>query len=195
MRITGFSGLFFQKFKTMQMLRAKIRNILNLSALLFCFTTCVRDFEPVYKVPPDIQPYLDTFIEEAQIRGFDYKIDNLFIVYDSLVEYPTCGICNETTRNNNVQKIIRINPQCEITYSEQLEALIFHELGHCFLGRFHTSEKLPSGAPKSMMVPGNTGIYSPCVYSLGGPCDLRFRRTYYLDELFDENTPVPDWEK
>ena len=158
-------------------------------------TGCSREFEPVYSVPEDIQPYIDTFITEAQNRGNDIVINNLIIEYDSLLDIITCGNCNETTKDNNVQKIIRINPGCDFTYSEQFENLIFHELGHCFLGRAHTSEKLPGGAPKSLMVPSNLNLYSPCVYALGELCDLRYRRTYYLDELFDENTPVPDWGK
>lgn len=34
------------------------------------------------------------------------------------------------------------------------EELIFHELGHCLLGRGHESEMGADGAPKSLMFPG-----------------------------------------
>ncbi len=43
-----------------------------------------------------------------------------------------------------------------------------------------------------------TGLYTRCVYDIGGTnnnCDRRYRRQYYLDELFDENAPPPDWGK
>ena len=48
-----------------------------------------------------------------------------------------------------------------------------------------------------MMVKDNIDIYSPCIYAIGGTndCSNIFKRTYYLDELFNEATPIPDWAK
>ncbi len=93
-----------------------------------------------------------------------------------------------------VQKIISVNPRYCWENNYQKEALLFHEMGHCFLGRPDNNELLPSGDPKSLMVAGDINVYSPCVYQIDPePCNNLPRRSYYIDELFDPNTPLPDW--
>ncbi len=83
--------------------------------------------------------------------------------------------------------------------AEGKEALIFHEIGHCILGRSHNNEPLPNGDPKSIMVIENQKLYWPCIYDIdgnGGPdCNNTFKRAYYVDELFDENVQIPDWAR
>ena len=165
---------------------------------LFAFSVACKkkqNFVPVYNVPAVLEPYIDSFIAEGARRGHIFKKENLIMRYDKTMDGALCGSCNSTSLDANIQKIISIykdNP-CW-TDNPELETLIFHELGHCFLGRSHTSESLPNRDPKSIMVPGNLGIYSPCIYPIGGqPCDNSFKRTYYLDELFDSNTPTPGW--
>jgi hypothetical protein len=153
------------------------------------------DFTPVYEVPKDIQPLIDSFIHEASIRGVSISITNLIITYDDNPASSVCGSCNSSSLAKDVQKIITLKSQspCWIEPLE-LETLLFHELGHCVLGRAHTIDLLPNGDPKSIMVENDIGIYAPCLYPIEGePCDNSFKRFYYLDELFDETTPVPDW--
>lgn len=166
------------------------------SFFLILLNSCMKESETIYKVPEDLQPYIDTFIEEAAIRGHEIEINNLIIEYGTELG-SSCGICNETSADMNVQKLIGINPDCTFDYNQQMEALIFHELGHCILGRSHTDEILPNGAFKSMMAYGYFNFYTPCIYAIGEgeECDFTYRRTYYLDELFDESTPIPDWAK
>ena len=158
---------------------------------------CSKDKElvPVYDVPADFQIFVDAFISEAAARGFIYEIDNLIIQYDATILSPYCGQCNSNAPNTEVQKIIQINPNIMCWFSdEEQEAFFFHELGHCFLGRIHDESLLPNGDPKSMMVTSNLTIYATCLYPVDNdPCNNLFKRTYYLDELFDESTPVPDW--
>ncbi len=176
----------------------KIRPWLFLGLLLVIGCNDKNEFQPVYEVPAEFDLYVASFIEEASARGFDYQIDNLIIRYDAALTGPVCGQCNEVTKNNNVQKIISINSQLSCwTNDQELEALIFHELGHCFLGRSHLRDLLPNGDPKSIMYPDNNSLYPPCLYSIddSSPCNKTFKRHYYLDELFDETTPAPDWAK
>ena len=157
---------------------------------------CERGFEPVYDVAEDLQIQVDTFLEEAAVRGYELTINNLILEYDPELAPSTCGTCNSHSASNSIQKVISINPHCPITYNEQREALVFHELGHCILGREHDFDLLPNGDPKSLMAPGNIDLYAPCVYKIGEEnCDFTFKRGYYLDELFDETTPVPEWAK
>jgi hypothetical protein len=107
-----------------------------------------------------------------------------------------CGECLHI-KNGGQRKIIIVqNSYCWLDAATQnREALVFHELGHCLLVRNHREDKLPSGAMSSIMHSQNNGPYSPCVYDLGGDgdCDKTARRSYYVNELFDPSTPVPEW--
>jgi hypothetical protein len=168
-----------------------------LIVLLLCLGGCSREdnFKPVYNVPAEFQPIIESFIHEASARGLSLEISNLIITYDENPESVYCGKCNSNALGTDVQKIISVNStiQCWDNSIEQ-ETLIFHELGHCILGRLHTSEQLPNGDPKSIMIQDNVTLYAPCIYQIGeDPCDNTFKRDYYLNELFDESTPVPDW--
>jgi hypothetical protein len=169
--------------------------------ILLCLLGCTKDTEEesvaVYDVPDEYQVVVDRFLEEATIRGIDLRIHNLIIRNDPQLAFDACGDCNSLDPNATSQKIIRLNPRGCWQNDLQLEALIFHELGHCILGREHTNELLPNGDPKSIMTPGKIDLYSPCVYQFGdeNPCNYTFKRDYYLDELFNPDTQVPDWAK
>lgn len=152
-----------------------------------------KDFD--YTVPAEFEPYVQKFITEARARGKNITIDNLIIKQDSTLSSVLCGMSNTISSTNDVQKIITIGvPYCWQN-DAQLEALIFHELGHCVLGRVHDNTLMPKGDPKTLMYPDDIGLYSPCFYSFGNPCDLSYRRPYYIDELFNPSTPIPDWAK
>ncbi len=174
------------------------RIILILHAFIvgYSLAGCEQGFEPIYDVPEDLRIHIDTFLEEAAIRGHEFTVDNLIIEYDPELTIRTCGTCNSDSKSNEIQKVIKINPNCTITCYEQMETLVFHELGHCFLGRQHDYDLLPNGDPKSIMIPNNLNLYTPCIYQIGEEdCNFTFKRDYYLDEFFDESTPVPDWAK
>jgi hypothetical protein len=149
----------------------------------------------VYNVPDEFETIVENFKMEAMSRDYDIRIDNLIIRYDATVEEPYCATCNSKSLDPNIQKIISINPDKCWLNDYAKEALIFHELGHCILGRDHDNTLLPNGDPRSMMIENNIGIYSPCVYAIGGDnsCNFIFKRNYYISELFDETTPIPDW--
>jgi hypothetical protein len=154
-----------------------------------------ENFAPVVSIPENIEPYVETFIQEAAARGKNIQIDNLVIHYSGSLG-ATCGQCNSTDLTSAIQRIIDITENSTCWNNDQeFEALVFHELGHCVLGRVHNEELLPNAAPKSLMIANQLDVYSPCVYDLGGgtPCNKLDRRQYYLDELFDPATPVPDW--
>lgn len=170
----------------------KILPIILISLLLGCSKD---EFEPVYNVPEEFQPIVESFLAEAQKRGYSIEISNMIITYADDLDSKVCATCYSNGNSENEQKIISINAnQCWANY-QQKEVLIFHELGHCILNREHDDSSLPNGDPKSMMIKDNIRVYSPCVYLFGNTvvCDFTFKREYYLDELFDESTPIPDW--
>src|SRR5262245_11128312 len=155
---------------------------------------CKKDKDFVYDVPTEFEPVVQRFITEAAARGHHLTINNLIIKYD-LSTTSFCATSNVITSGNDIQKIVSIKSLSCWQNDVQLETIIFHELGHCILGREHDNTLMPKGDPKSIMYPDNATLYSPCVYPIGSPCDLSYRRTYYLDELFNPATPLPDWGK
>ena len=164
-------------------------------ACMIILLGCGKKNEFIYDVPWEFDSIVKRFITEAKARGKNISIDNLIIKYDASVASIFCANSNVISSQNDVQKIILLNPQMCWQNDVQLEALIFHELGHCILGRQHDNSLMPKGDPKSLMYPDDITLYSPCVYSIGNPCDLTYRRAYYIDELFNPGTPVPDWAK
>lgn len=156
---------------------------------------CNKNPLPIYQVPDDAQVFVDAFISEAAQRGVEIDISNLIISYTGEIEEVLCGSCNTTLEDPSVQKIVVIKTESACyDNSEELEALIFHELGHCILNREHDNRLLQNGDPRSLMIFSSISHYIGCVYQIGSdPCDLRFKRKYYLDELFDQTTDPPEW--
>jgi len=56
------------------------------------------------------------------------------------------------------------------------EELLYHELGHCYLGRVHTGATLADGSPSSVM---NPDVFSPLIYNE--------YRAQYINELFQNS--------
>lgn len=177
--------------------RIRINFPFYLVIMLFIIDGCTPEesITTIYDVPEEFQPIIEQFELEAISRGRELDIDNLIIRYDENVLEPYCATCNSKSLDPKMQKIISINPDKCWLNDFAKEALIFHELGHCILGRDHDNALLPNGDPKSMMIENNISIYTPCVYAIGGDnsCNFVFKRDYYISELFDEMTPIPDW--
>ena len=165
--------------------------------ILMLFASCMKQGESstMYKIDSLLAPYVDSFIVEASKRGQIIEKKNLITQFRQASDGPLCGSCNSLSSDPSIQKIVsiyNINP-CWFN-DRQLETLIFHELGHCLLGRVHVSDTLPNGDPKSIMTPHDISLYSPCLYAIGNQtCDMTFKRTYYLDELFNPGTAPPNW--
>lgn len=141
----------------------------------------------MYDVPTGIQEYIDLFQQEAEMRGIDLVVDDLVVVYMSdlsLDGVGAAGLCYSETEE--AAPTIHLDTLSDNWTAGPYtrEALVFHELGHCVLGRGHTSELLLNSNYKSIMKPSGDPIYNS--FTL-------YKREYYIDELFDENTPPPAW--
>lgn len=158
----------------------------------------------VFQIEKQYRVYFDNFLKEAKLRNI--KIDTTNLIIKSITENSkskeACGTCTQTINKPSIQKTIEINvkdPSCWQTATNNArEVLVFHELGHCLLGRIeHKSDIFPDGSPKSIMFPDNRDLYSPCVYAIddSNNCNKTERRKYYIDELFNPNTPKPSWVK
>lgn len=163
---------------------------LCLSIALFG-TACQRD-NPIdvnpYQVPDIIQPYIDLFEMEAAKRGINLTIDSLIVEFETeLNEGQAAGLCTFPSARSPIPHITLDTTSFNWTNNEyHREILVFHELGHCVLDRRqHRDDFLPNGNISSMMRSTGEQVY-------GGSLN-NFKREYYLDELFDVNTPAPEW--
>jgi hypothetical protein len=166
--------------------------------LLIATLSCQKQtLEPtVYQIDKDLQPFVTSFADEAKKRGIDIKYENLIMVFDSSSE-NLCGKCTKQPSEGQRTIIIKKDFLCwKGVPNQNKEALVFHELGHCLLGRAHRDDLLPNKADASLMNSNSYGPYQPCIYAIdGNDCDKTSRRKYYVDELFNEKTSVPDWGK
>lgn len=148
---------------------------LSLLLIMTFIVGCGPGFVPAkhYEVDPQLQPYVDIFIQEAATRGKHYTIDNLLMFFtDDYNVTQILGSCEYS-----ITPIVRINRQFFANASAaNKEQVAFHELGHCILNREHDTRTIIYAGvtiPKSIMSPSLFNEYYYITY-----------RTYYLDELF-----------
>ncbi len=160
---------------------------------------CHRDTPPEpaqYAVPVAVEPYVQHLRDEAGKRGMTLVIDNLIVQFGTTQGEDICGQCLlETGKTPRI--ILNPNAYCwQSASAEEREGLVFHELGHCLLKRVHRTDRFVNQAYASLMNPDDAGVYAACRYPIGDDvCDKRPRRPYYVDELFNADTPVPAWGK
>ena len=175
---------------------ALMRRLLPFLLLLMVFSCEENNPRPnVFQIDEALMPYLETFLAEADRRGLTFGNENLVMEFGTAPK-EACGQCTIVENGGQRTIVIVQNSFCWLDVPiENREAIIFHELGHCLLVRNHREDKLPIGAPASIMYSQNEGPYNPCIYDLEGDnsCNKTARRPYYIDELFDPTTPVPEW--
>ena len=156
--------------------------------LLIALSACNDRTE--YRVDPEFEPYVTLFTAEAALRGYHFNFEQtgLIIEFADLDENKA-GLCHfETPIRIEIDKSYW---KAIGEYSGgdlQREHLIFHEMGHGILDRDHENGFLPNGDWKSLMCGGERVD--------GKSWNINYadeRRTYYLQELFDKNTAMPDF--
>lgn len=169
-------------------------SVLLIGSIFLLFVGCGDDgtvdigTNNVYEVDPVFEPYVQEFIEEGAKRGqtIDFSDTGLRIEFSDLALEVAAGFCYVGEHH------IVINKENWLLYSERFRSfLLFHELGHCELDQRHRNEQFDNGVWKSIMrgdpFTGITNRFPTPYYG--------FRKDYYLDELFNPNTPAPDWSK
>ncbi len=152
--------------------------------------SCGKDDIP-HSVDSSLESYLDRFLAEAAKRGktLDINKEGGVIMEFADLEPPVIGLCYH---------LLPIRIQIDRTYWKETadapnrenlrEDVVFHELAHGFLGRAHINDSLPNNEWASMM------CGEPQVNGRNWAVNFNgYRKSYYLDELFDMNTSVPDW--
>ena len=171
-----------------------IKNFKLLLVFIILIVSCKKEKIEVqkYSAPKEVEPYIVRFENEAKKRGVIIDIHNSKIQ----LKYgePTgtwVAMCSYGT------DIITIDSLVWNTNGDDFERerVIFHELGHCFLERKHLNDTMPKGEYKSMMFGGFTPFPPQNKFNYRDTTALTNRHSYYLDELFNTNTPIPNWAK
>jgi len=166
------------------------KNNINATLILTIvfFTSCKDHNE--YRVGSEFSEYLHRFEKQAGDRGktFNLEAEGLIIEFANLK--------NNTAGLTHYEDPIRV--EIDKSYWDDIskfagadlmkENLIFHELGHGLLNRRHLNNTLENGDWKSIMCGGENDENREWNINYRGE-----RRAYYLDELFDESTPTPDF--
>lgn len=158
--------------------------------ILIIFTINACKDRDEFRVDSEFSEYLTLFKAEGAKRNqyFNFEQTGLIIEFADL-KNNKAGLCH-------YENPIRIEIDKEYWHNIanfphghlMRENLIFHELGHGILNRDHLNELLPNGDWKSIMC-GGEKVNSKS-WNINYSED---RRTYYIDELFLKNVPVPDF--
>ncbi len=149
--------------------------ILSLACIILIsslFIQCSDDNET--GIHPDLQDYFDRFAFEGAQRGLviDYEALNITADIKNIIDASVLGECINQEGN---RRIIVDEDKWDNFNDADREFLIFHELGHCALGRGHTDLVNPDGTCVSLM------------HSTLEVCDRNYNddtRADLLDELF-----------
>lgn len=158
----------------------RILSIIPLLTLSCCGraeTTVPKDppkfHESTFNVTADLLPYVDSFLREWRARKGNVVITDLIADFDDIEQDPSSkktilGIC---TTGRLMSPTVTIDP----THWKRLsalkrESLMYHELGHCVLGRPHVEDI------DSYM---NSSVISDSI--------VKSKKSELLDELFDNS--------
>ena len=157
-------------------------------SLIFLFLVTLNACAPASKTPSQLniesqfQPYINNFKVVAAREGHPVTVDNLIVVLDYTMPGPASAQSSwvlATCTSGNTPTI-RVNPIFwNAGYStSDLEQLMFHELGHCVLGRSHDSSivrvtDFNDTLPVTIMNPYHMAVFY-----------YNTNHEYYMKELF-----------
>ncbi len=164
-----------------------LKNSIVLILVIMFIFSCKKEREPVYEVPQELEQYIIKFAEEGNKRGMNLVIDDLIVEYGFNLEADgteAAGLCHYETDDMAPRIELDTTSLNWTAHEYSREMLVFHELGHCILNRPHLETRFINDNYKSMMKGNGDPIFAG--FNL-------FKRDYYIDELFDANTPPPAW--
>lgn len=137
----------------------------------------IIDFNDKGFIDPEIKPYVDSFVKEAEARGLYFDVSDLKISFKDLRQGQQ-GTTYPTTK-----KIFIDNNSAG--WKLEPEVLVFHELGHLYLKLGHDNRMMGLGYYQSIMANAGDPQYNSDEHY--------YRRQYYVDQLFDRQTAIPKW--
>ena len=139
-----------------------MRNYIYLIALI-SFSCQHEEFENVLE--PSLAGHYYTFLDEAMVRGYSLPDKAVMIIFTD--DNSRRAVCYTTKRTATIKVSKTFYDYYMEVAPEQVEATIFHELGHGLLERGHQESGF------SLMVVGSARE------------DYKERRSEYLNELFN----------
>lgn len=168
--------------------------------LLLITSACAPQFKGQgVKVATEFASYASNFERQSELAGRPVQLSNITIEFDLTLEPPkTVGSAWVLAYcQPGFQKVVTVNPyfwnggeykdslgvKRSITASTtaQKEQVLFHELGHCMMGREHEDGSIPS-LDRNIMTPSsimNSFMISTNTY--------KTNYEYYMKELFQTN--------
>lgn len=136
--------------------------------ILWTFISCGPTSTPNL-TQTDLIPFLSIWKEDAQTHNYSPEILSKFEFQDNL-KFLEAGRCDAETRTIILSKEIWFKMD-----STQRMILVYHEMGHCELGRPDKTDLMKDKPkPASLMHP-----------ILIRPIDFLENREYYVNELFN----------
>ena len=145
--------------------------------VLVFLTSCSdkEEFQDYSEFDKELWPYLLSFEEEAATRGIRIAINDLELE-GSIREIEDDGVAGWCRYSPSQPNVVAIDEDFwKDASSTWREFVVFHELGHCILGRGHRETQDGQGNCISIMQSGQ------------GSCRVAYSsqsRATYLDELF-----------
>lgn len=134
-------------------------------AITFLLTRCCDLFDTGYCIDRRLVPYVDNFYQEAALRGVELRTDELTVSLASIKQFGRTYFGKKVKINLSV---FDSYTEYGTKYSEEVEFIIFHELGHALLDLRHRE--------------GNSIMAeSPAIRAYVGKPEVRKQ---LLDELF-----------
>ncbi len=145
--------------------------MITLSTIL---VSCQKEVQG--NISDEISPYMDKFIEEGELRGLNIEINynNLSASVSAISDSGVIGQC--VSYSNEHQEILISEDFWNSATELNKEFLVFHELGHCILGRSHDDSTDNSGRCISIMNSGSSRCRD--LYNSTSRSD-------FIDELFN----------
>lgn len=137
-------------------------------------------------IPEPFKEYFISFLHEAEIRGVTFDTTGFTISFvDSFPFTKACGIgISASGQNPAYVQISKKNRICWDSRDQYWrKEIMFHEFGHALLHRGHDYRTMPNGEKRSIMYP----------WANGESTTNSLKTKYYIDELFNKDTPIPDW--
>lgn len=144
--------------------------------ILVVIISCGKETDDNQYIANELQQYFDQFEVEAAQYDIEVDIDDLDLsgYIENIQSNGTVGQCK--IYSDGMQEVV-IDERywSRIGYAEK-EFLVFHELGHCILGRDHDDSEIVGDICKSIMRSGLTD------------CSVLYdevNRELYIKELFE----------
>jgi len=143
----------------------------HLIAILLLSATACANHGAQVSVVDDALPYYRTFLSLAKANAMVVQETDLVIRFGD-INPAWNAVC---VMGGNHTPTITVNASIWSRLpNSQREQLLFHELGHCVLGRQHRTDTI-NGVPNSIMYP-----------SLVTEFDYQNNRNYYIHELLTD---------